>query len=131
MMFVLRTLRRCSRSQGCTARQQRKERVQRFRHPRLMSCCHRFLVVPRDGRWRYSRRHCCFSSDRRWEVALAHLCKQCSEHPVRSQVRLQSTLKNSTFSHLTADYIALLSKRTMREDLSRDDHWSTEARTVQ
>ena len=70
------------------------------------------------------------SSDRRWEVALAHLCKQCSKGTSEITGYSTSTLKNSTFSDLTADYYRTPILSCEHEDPFRDDHWSTARRHV-
>jgi len=53
-----------------------------------------------------------------------------AKKPVRSQVTTQSTLKNSTFSDLTADYYRTPILSCEHEDPFRDDHWSTARRHV-
>ena len=70
------------------------------------------------------------SSDRRWEVTLAHLCKQCSKGTSEITGYSTSTLKNSTFSDLTADYYRAPNPSCEREHSFRDDRWSKETRTA-
>jgi len=70
------------------------------------------------------------SSDRRWEVTLAHLCKQCSKGTSEITGYSTSTLKNSTFSGLTADYYRAPNPSCEREHSFRDDRWSKETRTL-
>jgi hypothetical protein len=106
VMFVLRSV-RCVAAAGVkAAQQQRKERLKGCKDSGILSTDElllpSILLFLEMAAWRYSSpRHCCFSSDRRWEVALAHLCKQCSsstEHPVRSQVRSQNQLLKTAHS---------------------------------